>query len=181
MVEQLNNLNFFNAKFVPFTIYHLLFTFCLLFFAPYVSATALQGGVSFDVNSARQYVQDGQPNGVDIPDTRYEFQADNIEKIVTSYNNSGEAVGVTVQYINEPTKTYIYKKGHLAYVEKYDKPINIYPHRGYRYNLDGKLVSTSLSATKNELFRFDSNGKLLVHSINGVIYDENGKVIGNGK
>lgn len=153
----------------------------LLIFAKAVNAAVIEGGVSYTVNSAREYLQDGQPNGVDIRDDYYQIQADKVAKMVTSYNNSGEVVGVTVQYINEPTKAYIYKNGHLAYVETYDKPISIYPHRGYRYNLDNQLVSTSLSVSKSELFRFDSNGKLLVHSVKGVIYDENGNVIGHGK
>lgn len=146
-----------------------------------VFATELQGGVSFTVDSAREYLQNGLPDGINIPDNYYQFQAKNVEKAVTSYNNSGEVVGLTVQYINEPAKAYIYKNNKLVYIETYDKPISIYPHRGYRYNLDNQLISTSLSVSKNELFRFDSEGKLLVHSVNGVIYDENGNVIGSGK
>lgn len=161
------------------TFLYLLIIF--LFFTKAVNASAIEGGVSYNVNSAREYIQDGQPDGVEIRDSYYQVQADNVEKMVTSYNNSGDVVGVTVQYVNQPTKAYIYKNGHLAYVETYDKPINIYPHRGYRYNLDNQLVSTSLSVSKSELFRFDSRGKLLVHSLKGVIYDENGNVIGHGK
>lgn len=144
-------------------------------------AQELQGGVSYTVDSARDYLQEGLPDGIKIPNNYYQPQADKVEKMVTSYNNAGEVVGVTVQYVGEPTKAYIYKKGNLSYVEKYDKPINIYPHRGYRYNLGGQIVSTSLSVSKNELFRFDSSGKLLVHSISGIIYDENGNAIGKAK
>lgn len=141
----------------------------------------ISGGVSFTVDSARDYIQQGLPNGVEIPDKYQQLQPDNVEKMVTSYNNEGKVVGVTVQYINEPKKAYIYKNGNLAYVETYDKPVNIYPHRGYRYDLDGHLVLTSLTVSKNELFRFNTNGSLIAHSINGVIYDEKGNIIGNGK
>ena len=150
-------------------------------FTNFVMAEELQGGVTYTVDSARDYIQAGMPDGIEIPDNRYSFQEENIEKVVYYRNNSGEIVGVTVQYINESTKAYIYKKGNLAYVEKYDKPISIYPHRGYRYNLDSELVSSSLTVTKDELFRFDPAGGLIAHSVKGIIYDENGKVIGTAK
>lgn len=162
-------------------ISNLLFILIILIFAPCIQAMELQGGVKYTVDSAREYIQQGLPDGMEIPDKYYQVQADNVEKMVTSYNNSGEVVGVTVQYINEPTKAYIYKKGKLAYVETYDKPVKIYPHRGYRYDLDGKLILTSLTVSKNELFRFSPSGTLLAHSVNGIIYDENGNVIGSGK
>ena len=54
-------------------------------------------------------------------------------------------------------------------------------YRGYRYDLNGTLILTSLTVSKKELFRFTPEGQLLVHSINGIIYDENGRVIGRAK
>lgn len=147
-----------------------------------IYATELKGGVSFDVNSARNYVQEGQSDSIEIsgPST---FKNDNtVQKKVYSYNNSGNVVGITVQYKNEPNKAYIYgKNNNLIYIDKYDKSVDIYPHRGYRYNLDGKLILTSLTVSKNELFRFSPDGKLLAHSVNGIIYDENKNIIGRGK
>lgn len=161
-------------KFVCFLLFLLTITPAL--------AVEIQGGVSFDVNSAREYVQEGQPDGVDIPDAYYQFQANNTEKVVYSRNNEGQVIGITVQYINEPAKAYIYNPNRkLIYVDKYDKPTNVYPHRGYRYDLTGKLILTSLTVSKNEMFRFSPNGKLIAHSINGIIYDENGNIIGRGK
>ena len=73
------------------------------------------------------------------------------------------------------------KRYGFIYVEKYDRPVNEYPHRGYRYDLSGNLVLTSLTVSKNEMFRFEPDGTLVVHSINGVIYDEQGNVIGRAK
>lgn len=145
-------------------------------------STELKGGVSFDVNSAREYLQKGQSDSIEISGP-YTFKDDNkVQKKVYSYNNNGAVTGITVQYKNEPNKAYIYgKNNNLIYIDKYDKPINIYPHRGYRYNLDGKLILTSLTVSKNELFRFSPEGKLIAHSVNGIIYDENGNVIGSGK
>lgn len=145
-------------------------------------ALELQGGVAFTVDSARDYLEEGQPGWVDFSDKYYKFHADNTEKVVYSYNNSGDTIGITVQYINEPQKAYIYnKKGNLIYVDKYDKSVNIYPHRGYRYDLSGNLILSSLTVSKDEMFRFSPDGKLIAHSINNVIYDENGNIIGHGK
>ncbi len=158
------------------------FAFCILHFALCVQAIELQGGVKYSVDSAREYVQEGLPTDVNIPENYYQLQSDNVEKTVYSYNNSHEIIGITVAYINEPDKAYIYNKnGMLIYMDKYDKPVNVYPHRGYRYDLNGKLILTSLTVSKNELFRFSPNGKLIAHSVNGVIYDENGNIIGSGK
>jgi len=163
------------------TISFLLFIFCILHFALCTYATELKGGVTYTVDSARKYVQEGLEANANILGP-YLLQVDNVEKIVYSRNNNGDVVGITVQYKGEPNKAYIYdSKNRLIYVDKYDKPVNIYPHRGYRYNLDGKLILTSLTVSKTEMFRFDPQGKLIAHSINGIIYDEDGNIIGNGK
>lgn len=157
---------------------------CFLFVAVLNSSLALelQGGVSFTVDSARNYLNEGQPADGSFTSKYYKFQAGNTEKVVYSYNNEGDVIGITVQYINEPTKAYIYNKnGKLIYIDKYDKPVSIYPHRGYRYDLAGNLILLSLTVSKDEMFRFDSGGRLIAHSVNNVIYDENGNIIGHGK
>lgn len=162
--------------------------FCLivlfLFFANAASqvyADVLEAGIKYDVKAAREYLQDGQVDSINITGP-FEFVAQNIKQVVYSYNNSGDVIGITVEYINEPNRAYIYDRNkRLIYVDKYDKPVNIYPHRGYRYNLDGKLDLTSLSVSKNEQFRFSPDGRLIAHAKNGVIYDENGNVIGKAK
>lgn len=146
-----------------------------------VFAEVIKGGVSFDVNSARQYVKQGQEDNIEV-NAPYFLQSSNTENVVYSYNPIGKVIGITVQYKGDITNAYIYDtKNRLIYVDKYDKPTYVYPHRGYRYNLDGKLILTSLTVSKNEMFRFDPDGNLIAHSINGIIYDENGKVIGSGK
>ena len=122
-------------------IIYLIFSFLLLT-TPAISIE-LQGGVKFDVDSAREYLQDGQENTAEITGP-FRFQAKNTEKVVYSYNNAGTVIGVTVQYINEPAKAYIYGRDKsLIYMDKYDKSVDIYPHRGYRYDLDGRLTLTS--------------------------------------
>jgi hypothetical protein len=145
-------------------------------------AIELEGGVKYNVDSAREYVQDGIPEGVDIPDKYFVLKESNVKKAVYSHNNAGEVIGITVQYINESTKAYIYSKDKtLMYIVQYDKSIDLFPRRGYRYDLNGKLDLTSLIVSPSEQFRFSPSGKLIAHSVNGVIYDENGNVIGTGK
>ena len=154
----------------------------LLIFPHCVFATEIQtGGVSYDVNSAREYVKEGQVDSVNVSGP-FQLEESNIEKTVYSYNNAGDVVGITVQYINDSKRAYIYDRNKkLIYMEKYDKPTSVYPHRGYRYNLDGKLDLTSLSVSKNEHYRFSQDGTLIAHSINGIIYDENGHILGKAK
>lgn len=145
-------------------------------------ATELKGGVSFDTRSARQYIQEGLVGSVDISKHPYFEHTPNVEKIVYSYDNTGEIIAATVQYIDEPSMAYIYGRDNsLIYIDKYDRPVNQYPHRGYRYNMNGELELTSLTVSPYELFRFTPTGKLLVHSINGIMYNEKGNKIGKAR
>lgn len=143
-------------------------------------AMQLQGGVYYDVNSARDYVFEEIPKFQYSGYLNFERNSE-IEKIVYSHNTNGEIIAITVLYRKEMNKAYVYgtdKK--LIYVDIYDKNVNLYPHRGYRYDLKGNLILTSLSVSENEHFRFDPDGNLIAHSINNVIYDEKGRVIGSG-
>lgn len=160
-------------------IFFLLVSFSIFTNCAY--ALELEGGVKYTVDSAREYIQQAQVNNIEIKGP-FEFNLDNTEKVVYSYNNSGMVVGITVQYVGEPTKAYIYGRDKtLIYIDKYDKPVDVFPHRGYRYNLKGELILTSLSVSQNEQYRFSPEGALIAHAKNGVIYDENGNVIGNSK
>jgi len=161
-------------------IIHLLI-YLLIFAIPTCStfASELQGGVVYDVNSAREYVNEGLVGNIDISGSSHFVDDNKVQKVVYSRNNSGEIVGITVQYKNEPDKAYIYSKDYnLIYVDKYDKPVDVYPHRGYRYNLNGNLTLTSLTVSKSEQFRFSPDGELIAHAVKGIIYDEGGNVIG---
>lgn len=160
-------------------VYIILFS---LIFINAVFAMELQGGIKFDVKSAREYLQEGEPDNVNTSGPSQFVKSDETEKAVYSYDNSGNVIGITVQCKNDPTKAYIYGKDYkLKYINQYDKPTHFYPHRGYRYDLNGKLVLSSLIVSKDEQFRFDPSGNLIAHSIKNIIYDENGNVIGNSK
>lgn len=146
-------------------------------------AVTLDGGVKYTAKTAREYVFSDIPQfKLDANIPYYFKQGNNIFDYVYSYDNFNNPIAVTVVYKNELNKAYIYDKNKkLIYVDIYDKNTTIYPHRGYRYNMQGNLVLTSLSINKNEHFRFDANGNLLAHSINDVIYDENGNQIGHSR
>lgn len=146
-------------------------------------AVTLDGGVKYTTQSAREYVFSAIPQFKLDANTPYYFKrGNNIERLIYSYDNFNNIIGITVLYKNELNKTYIYDKDkNLIYIDIYDKNTNIYPHRGYRYNLQGKLILTSLSVSKNEHFRFDYQGNLIAHSVNDIIYDENGRQIGHSK
>jgi len=161
-------------------IIHLLI-YLLIFAIPTCPAFAseIQGGVSYSVDSAREYVNEGLVDNVDVSGPSSFVDDNTAQKVVYSRNNSGEIVGITVQYKNEPNRAYIYGRDrNLIYVDRYDKPVDVYPHRGYRYNMNGKLTLTSLTVSKSEQFRFSPNGELIAHAVKGVIYDEGGNVIG---
>src|SRR5574344_1071274 len=141
-------------------------------------AKMIEGGVTYNVDSAREYVQEGIPSNFTFTGHAYFKKNSNVQKDLYTYDTNGSVIGITVLYKGENDVAYIYGWDfNLKYVDKYDRNVNIYPHRGYRYDLNGNLILTSLTVSKKELFRFTPTGELLVHSVNGVIYDENGKII----
>ncbi|MBR1754089.1 hypothetical protein IJ732_04555 [bacterium] len=158
-------------------------TILMLLISGGVFAATIEGGVKYNTNTAREYVFSDIPQFKLDANIPYFFKrGTNIEKMVYSYDNFNNIIGITVQYKNELDKAYIYDKDkNLIYIDLYDKNTNLYPHRGYRYNMQGKLILTSLSVNKDEHFRFDYQGNLIAHSINNVIYDENGNQIGTAK
>lgn len=146
-------------------------------------ATVIEGGLKYNTQTAREYVFNDIPQfKLDANIPYYFKRSTNVEKLIYSYDNYNNIIGITVQYKNELNKAYIYDKDkNLIYIDLYDKNTNLYPHRGYRYNMQGKLILTSLSVNKDEHFRFDYQGNLIAHSVNNIIYDENGNQIGTSK
>lgn len=160
----------------------LIVLFCSTTIKSVAFATMIEGGVKYDVDSAREYVQEGIPDNFTFTGHAYFKNSPYVQKAVYTYNNSGIVIGVTALYKGENDVAYIYGRDmSLRNVDKYDRSVFIYPHRGYRYDLNGNLVLTSLTVSKNELFRFTPSGQLLAHSVNGIIYDENGNMIGRAK
>lgn len=169
---------YFPIKFERFKMRKIIILLLMLAVPNVSFSKVIEGGVKFDVDSARDYVQEAQQDNIEIVG-HVTFDSENVSKMVYSYNNSHRIIGITVQYKGESNMAYIYGPDNkLKYVDKYDRDVNLYPHRGYRYNLAGELIDTSLTVSRTEKYRFSPDGHLIAHSLNGIIYDENGKVIG---
>ncbi len=147
-------------------------------------AELLQGGVSFDVNSARTEAF----NNIDStfsPDLIFTHLIDknyqsnkralltgNVQlKDRTLCRFSNGIYGI--RYNDDPYRAYYYDKdGRLSYVDK--KSRLEFPHNVSTYNLQGKLIGTALYVTKYEQYIFDLNKNLTTHWIGNNGYDATG-------
>ena len=152
-----------------------------------VNAEVLQGGISYDVNSAREELIDGISYAIDskyinnnIIDKDY---AQNLNYIL---NGITELKDRTLAYFSDNTYAiykhddpyYIYyydKNGNLNYIEKKES-LN-YPYKTYKYNISNKLVNMSMRVSKSETFIYSKDGKLLAHWVKDKAFDEQGNVI----
>lgn len=138
----------------------------------------LQGGVTYDVNSARAYVQDGQQSDIGQQSNLYYSSNGNDADIIYIYDTNGVPNAFVAQYKDDNRKAYFYGMNNkLQYVDKYDKPPEVYPHRAYRYTTKGKLATTALMTSKNNGFVFTPKGKLTVRLVDGVGYLGNSNII----
>lgn len=150
----------------------------ILLFTQSAFATELQGGISFDVNSARQYVQQGQIDDIGPQGHLYYDGNSSNADIIYTYSANNVPIGFNIQYKDDLTTSYVYgMDNRLRYIDKYDKPTNIYPHRGYRYTPDGKLYNTGLTISKYNGFIFKPNGKLRTRIVNGFCYLGNTNIL----
>jgi len=150
----------------------------LLFFLSPVYAEELQGGVTYDVNSARAYVQDGQISDIGQQSNLYYSNNGSTDDIIYGYSANNVPECFTVRYNDDLTRDYIYGMNNkLLYVIKNDRPTTEFPHRGYRYNTKGKLINTTLMTSKNNGFTFSPSGKLLGRLIGGVGYLGNTNIV----
>ncbi|MFA7658768.1 MAG: hypothetical protein WCY19_04985 [Candidatus Gastranaerophilaceae bacterium] len=143
-----------------------------------VFATELQGGISYTVDSAREYIQQGQVNDIGPQGHLYydgnSYNAD----VIYGYNSNNVPIGFDVRFKDDLTISYTYgMDNRLRSIAKYDKPSDTYPHRGYIYNTGGKLIKTTLMVSKNNGFAFTPNGKLITHMVNGIGYLGNTNII----
>lgn len=154
---------------------------------PVSQAEVLQGGVSYDVNSARNELMDGISYTIDSKyvndfyyDKDYEQNANYILQGLTSLKDRTLAYFSDGTYAvcknNDPYHVYYYgAAGNLNYVEEKDG-LN-YPYKTYKYNTAQKLVNMSMRVSKSETFIYSNNGKLLAHWLKDKAYDESGNVI----
>lgn len=159
-----------------------LFIFCLT-----ANAEILQGGVTYDVNSARKDLMDSvsytlgsdEINGF-YTDADYEQNYNCILKGVTDLKDKTLAYFSDGTYAvlkkENPYKVYYYNAGgDLMYIEK--KMSLDYPYKSYKYNTSGKLVNMSLRVSQGETYIYSKDGKLLAHWLKSNAYDEQGNII----
>ena len=159
----------------------------LLIFGMSVRAEVLQGGISYDVNSARNELLDGINYTIDskyinnfICDTEYNQNIGYILQGLTELKDRTLAYFSDNTYAvykhSDPYHVYYYNKdGILNYVEKKDG-LN-YPYKTYKYDTNKKLVNMSMRVSKAETFIYSKDGKLLAHWLKDKAYDEKGNVI----
>lgn len=152
-----------------------------------VSAEVLEGGVSYDVNSAREELLKYSDNKIDktLAESFYrdyyykENQAYKLNANTTLKNRvlaffSDTTYGVMYNAI--PLYVWYYsKEGNLIYMEKKDS--TEYPYKAYKYTPSGLLMNMSLRVSKEETFVYTPAGKLIAHWVGPNAYDEENNII----
>lgn len=164
----------------------LLILFTLLACLP-ANADFLQGGVTYDVNSAREDLLQHSNNKFDKTLVQ-SFYRDYYYDDNKTYNQSGKVSMQNrilaffsdstygVMYTAIPLYVWYYSKdGTLIYMEKKDS--EDYPHKAYKYTPSGLLMNMSLRVSKEETYIFTPAGKLVAHWIGENAYDEDNNVI----
>ena len=166
---------------------YLLIATILIFFGISVQAEVLQGGVSYDVNSARNELLDGINYTIDSKYLNgFYYDIEHNQNVNFMLQGVTELKDRTLAYFsdntyavykhNDPYHVYYYSgDGILNYVEEKDG-LN-YPYKTYKYNTSKKLVNMSLRVSASETFIYSKDGKLLAHWLKDKAYDENGNVI----
>ncbi len=164
-----------------------LLTALILIFGLSAQAEVLQGGVTYDVNSAREDLLDGISYNIDskyVNDFYYDTEHE--QNVGYMLNGMTELKDRTLAYFsdntyavykhNDPYHVYYYdENGLLNYIEE-KQGLN-YPYKTYKYNKTKKLVNMSMRVSKSETYIYSNDGKLLAHWIKDKAYDEKGNVI----
>lgn len=152
-----------------------------------VKADVLQGGINYNVNSARSELLNYSKKTLDktqahsfYKDNRFEennsfrFRG-NIslnDRILAFFSDNTYAV----MYNDNPLYVWYYSKdGDLIFIET--KSSNEYPYKTYKYTPQGRLVNMSLRVSKQETYIFTPLGKLIAHWVGAYAYDEKNNVI----
>lgn len=165
-----------------------LLLLCLFFIVNLAFADMiLQGGAEYNVQSAREEVQENvqykinprqfSPNLVDIN------RAENLTALLKGQVELKDrtlalfSVGTYgVVYKNDPLHAYYYSNsGVLEFVDV--RTGRDYPYKSYQYDMGGNLVNMGLRLSKDETYIYDAKGKLIAHWVGSNGYDENGKII----
>lgn len=158
-----------------------------MFFGLPLNAAVLEGGVDYNVNSAREALLENSGINIDanlikshIRDLQHKehvlyISLEKVElkdRILAFFSDSTYAV----MYNNDPLHVWYYTlNGDLLYAEKKDRVQ--YPYKSYKYNTSGRLINMSLRVSKGETFIYSPDGKLIAHWIGAKAYDESNRVI----
>lgn len=160
-----------------------LIIFCIL---P-VSSKTLTGGISFTVESARQYSFNNVQYKIDMNLYKEHFvDKNNEENKKALANNKTHYKGrylthystgdYSVNYKNNSLYVFYYNSnGTLLYIGIYKG--TAYPELSYMYDINGNLDSVTLSPSNDEQYMFDLNKTLQAHWKGKNCYDEKGELV----
>lgn len=152
-----------------------------------LQAEVLQGGVTYDVNSAREELLKFSGNDFDktlVENFKrdYYYNENQTYKLKANAKLSNRVLAFFsdttygVMYNAIPLYVWYYAKdGRLIYVEKKDS--TEYPFKSYKYTPTGLLMNMTLRVSKEEAFIYTPAGKLVAHWIGPNAYDEDNNVI----
>lgn len=147
----------------------------------------LQGGAEYNVQSARQEVQESvryeinprqfTPNLVDLN------RDENLTALLKGQVEFKDrtlalfSVGTYgVVYKNDPLHAYYYSNsGVLEFVDV--RTSEDYPYKSYQYDMGGNLVNMGLRLSKGEAYIYNAQGKLIAHWVGANGYNEYGKIV----
>lgn len=154
---------------------------------PCLAETMITGGVSYDVNSAREELSkypikqlNTQLVSENLVDKNYQ------ENIQQSYLGNLSLQDRTLAFFSDESYAVLYnedkfhvfyydKTGKLTYVEERDGLS--YPYKSYKYNVSGILINKGLRVSKEQTFIYNPQGKLIAHWLGKYAYDENNNIV----
>ena len=154
---------------------------------PCSAETMITGGVSYNVDSAREELSktpaiklNTQLISENIVDKNYQ------ENIRQSYLGNLSLQDRTLAFFSDESYAVLYnqdkfhvfyydKTGHLTHIEERNG-LN-YPYKSYKYTISGALINMGLRVSKEETFIYNPQGKLIAHWLGKYAYDENNNVI----
>ena len=94
------------------------------------------------------------------------------DRYITYFSDGGYGI----VYKNDLYKEYYFKKN--GKIESIGIRANLtYPVKSFKYDYNGNLEEVVLYITENDGYIFKPNGQMVVHWVNNVAYDINGKII----
>lgn len=150
----------------------------------YAQGALIQGGISYDVESARnEAFENIEPTfssdliaahllDSDFDSNRRALLVGNTELMNRTLCKFSNGI-YGIRYHDDPYRAYYYNPdGTLSYVDQ--KSRLDFPHNVSTYNLNGKLISTAIYITKYEQYIFDLNKNLTTHWVGNDGYDAAG-------